>query len=53
VARGSWADASTFVVDYNEGPGLATYTLRMHFDGNRMLFEILGLGSVEGTLEQS
>jgi len=53
VARGSWVDASTFVVDYNEGPGLATYTLRMHFDGNRMLFEVLGLGSVEGTLEQS
>ena len=52
VGLGTWADASTFVVDYNEGPGLATYTLRMHFDGNRLLLEIPGLGSFEGTQEQ-
>jgi len=52
VGLGTWADPSTFVVDYNEGPGLATYTLRMHFDGNRLLLEIPGVGSFEGTLEQ-
>jgi len=52
LARGTWADASTFVVDYNdEGPGLAAYTLRMHFDGDRVLFEVLGLGSLEGRLQ--
>lgn len=51
-ARGTWADASTFVVDYNEGPGLAAYTLEMQFDGNQVLFEASGLVSLEGTLEQ-
>ena len=39
IARGSWADAQTFVIDYNEGPGLATYTFRLHFDGDKMIFE--------------
>ncbi len=52
IARGYWADGSTFVVDYNEGPGLAAYTMRMRFDGNRMLFEIPGLGSFESRPEQ-
>jgi hypothetical protein len=33
-------------------PGLATLTLRMRFDGNRVLFEVVGLGSFEGTLER-
>ena len=48
VARGSWIDETTFQVDYDEGPGLATYTMRMHFDGDRMLFEVPGFVSIEG-----
>ena len=52
VARGSWADASTFVVDYSEGPGLAAYMLRMRFEGDRMHFEVPGLGSFEARVER-
>ena len=52
VARGSWSDETTFKVDYDEGPGLATLTLRMRFDDDRVLFEVVGLGSFEGTLER-
>lgn len=52
IARGSWADTSTFVVDYNEGPGLATYMLRMLFDGDRVHFEVPGLGSFEARVER-
>jgi len=51
VARGRWADDHTFVVEYNEGPGLNSYTLRMCFEGNRVLFEI-GTLSLEGQLEK-
>jgi CubicO group peptidase (beta-lactamase class C family) len=53
VARGSWADASTFVIDYNEGPGLAAYAMRIRFDGDRVHFEILGLGSFEASVVDS
>jgi hypothetical protein len=52
VARGSWADASTFVVDYNEGPGLAAYMLWMRFEGDRVHFEVPGLGSFEARVER-
>jgi CubicO group peptidase (beta-lactamase class C family) len=52
MARGSWIDEATFEVDYSEGPGLVALTLRMHFDGNRVLFEVVGLGNFEGTLKQ-
>jgi hypothetical protein len=52
LARGSWADASTFVIDYNEGPGLAAYTMRLRFDGDRMDLEISGLGSFEALMER-
>lgn len=47
IARGVWADAQTFVIDYNEGPGLATYTLRLHFDGDEVIFEAAGLYRVK------
>ena len=45
VARGSWKDAETFSIDYNEGPGKAVYTLTLHFDGETLTFNITGLGS--------
>jgi CubicO group peptidase (beta-lactamase class C family) len=45
LARGVWRDADTFVIDYNEGPGLASYTLRLHFDGDEVVFDVPGLGS--------
>jgi hypothetical protein len=44
IARGTWADAATFVIDYNEGPGLAAYTFHLHFDGDQVFFEIPGVG---------
>jgi hypothetical protein len=44
LARGSWADAATLVIDYNEGPGLAAYTFRLHFDGDQVFFEVPGVG---------
>jgi hypothetical protein len=47
LARGHWADAQTFIIDYNEGPGLAAYTLRLHFDGDKLIFDAPGLGSFE------
>ena len=52
IARGTWVDAQTFVVDYNEGPGLAIYTLRMHFDGDRLIFEAPGLGRLEASMRE-
>ena len=44
LARGTWSDASTFVIDYNEGPGLASYTFHLHFEGDEVVFEVSGLG---------
>ena len=44
IARGTWADEATFVIDYNEGPGLAAYTFHLHFDGDQVFFDIPGLG---------
>jgi hypothetical protein len=49
LARGGWSDAQTFVIDYNEGPGLATYTLRFRFDDDKLIFEAAGLGSFEAS----
>jgi hypothetical protein len=51
-ARGGWEDASTFVIDYNEGPGLAAYTMRLQFDRDQLQFDVLGLGSFEARVEQ-
>jgi hypothetical protein len=44
IARGTWADAATFVIDYHEGPGLAAYTFHLHFDGDQVFFEVPGVG---------
>jgi CubicO group peptidase (beta-lactamase class C family) len=51
VATGYWEDDQTFIVDYVEGPGLATYPLRIRFDGDKMLFGFPGLGSFEGQVQ--
>jgi hypothetical protein len=45
LARGAWKDGNTFVIDYNEGPGLASYNFRIRFQGDKALFEIPGLGT--------
>jgi CubicO group peptidase (beta-lactamase class C family) len=47
LARGRWTDAETFVIDYNEGPGLAAYTLRLHFDRETLILDAPGLGRFE------
>jgi CubicO group peptidase (beta-lactamase class C family) len=52
VATGYWEDDQTFIVEYLEGPGLATYPLRIRFDGDQMLFEFPGLGSFEGRVQE-
>jgi CubicO group peptidase (beta-lactamase class C family) len=51
VASGYWEDDRTFIVDYLEGPGLATYPLRIGFEGDKMLFGFPGLGSFQGRPE--
>ncbi len=51
IARGSWSDAQTFSIDYNEGPGLAAYTFRLRFDGDKLVLEISGLGHFEADQE--
>jgi len=47
LARGHWADVQTFILDYNEGPGLAAYAIRLNFEGDRLIFQAPGLGSFE------
>ena len=51
LARGEWTDPQTFMIDYNEGPGLAAYTFYLRFDGDRMIFESPGLGRYEANRE--
>jgi hypothetical protein len=45
LARGGWKDGNTFVIEYNEGPGLASYNFRIRIQGDKVLFEIPGLGT--------
>jgi hypothetical protein len=52
LARGGWKNTQTFVIDYDEGPGLSTYMLRLHFEGDRVTLEVSGIGSLEARLEQ-
>ena len=44
IARGAWTDEDSFVIDYNEGPGMASYTLELQFNGDEVIFEVPGLG---------
>lgn len=52
IARGRWLDEQTFVVEYSEGPGLTPFTLNLRFNGNRVVFEIVGSASIEGTFTE-
>ena len=51
VARGTWIDSQTFVIDYNEGPGLAHYVFRLRFESDTVIFEAPGLRSLVGRME--
>jgi hypothetical protein len=51
-SRGSWIDASTFAVECDEGPGLAKYTIKLHFDGERLNFEVPGMMSLDASVDQ-
>jgi hypothetical protein len=48
LAKGGWTNTQTFVIDYNEGPGLAAFTLSLRFEGDRVLLDAPGLGRFEG-----
>jgi CubicO group peptidase (beta-lactamase class C family) len=48
IAKGAWTDAQTFTAEYYEGPGISYNRLVMRFDDDRLTFEIVGLGSLEG-----
>ncbi len=50
-ARGEWVDEQTFVIEYNEGPGLDLMLLRMRFESNQVKLEIAGESWV-GKMEQ-
>jgi CubicO group peptidase (beta-lactamase class C family) len=41
VSRGYWEDAKTFILEYNEGPGLNYYNLKLYFENNKVILEIL------------
>ena len=41
VSRGYWEDAKTFILEYNEGPGLKNYSLKLYFENNKVILEIL------------
>jgi CubicO group peptidase (beta-lactamase class C family) len=51
VATGYWEDDQTFIAEYVEGPGLATYPFQIRFDGDLMLFGFPGLGNFEGRVQ--
>ena len=41
VSRGYWEDDKTFILEYNEGPGLKNYSLKLNFENNKVILEIL------------
>ncbi len=48
IARGSWVDAQTLMVEMSEGPGLNNYTEEIRFEKNKVTLEITGFTQVEG-----
>jgi len=48
IAKGAWTDAQTFTAEYYEGPGISYNRLVIRFDADRLTFEIVGLGLLEG-----
>jgi hypothetical protein len=54
--RGEWADAQTFVLDYNQVASPNSMILSVHFDGERVTFQCpgfdrVGTVSIEGWQE--
>lgn len=49
LARGQWSDASIFLIECDEGPGLNSYTLRARFEISRVSLDIPGQRNLEGT----
>ncbi|HEX6129081.1 MAG TPA: serine hydrolase [Candidatus Limnocylindria bacterium] len=43
LARGSWTDATTFEAQIDEGPGIASYTLRLVVDERAVRLEVIGV----------
>jgi hypothetical protein len=41
LARGAWADDRTFVIEYNEGPGLSVYLIRLRFEPDEVELELI------------
>ena len=41
MSRGYWEDDKTFILEYNEGPGLKNYSLKLYFENNKVILEIL------------
>jgi hypothetical protein len=52
LARGGWQDPSTFVIDYDEGPGLAHYTFRFKFEGSTVAVDIVGVGTFTARMRE-
>ncbi|MCL5428609.1 MAG: beta-lactamase family protein [Chloroflexi bacterium] len=50
-ARAEWVDEQTFIIEYNEGPGLDLMFLWMRFEEDQVRLEIAGQNWV-GTMEQ-
>lgn len=44
MARGQWTAQNTFVIEYNEGPGFAVFTIKIVFEGERLVLELQGTG---------
>jgi len=56
LARGGWQEDRRFLIEYNEGPGLAYYLIYLQFDGKHLTFELQSPASgqswvLEGTSE--
>jgi CubicO group peptidase (beta-lactamase class C family) len=48
IAKGTWSDDHTFTIEYYEGPGISYNRLVLCFEDDKLVFEIVGLGSLEG-----
>jgi len=54
ISRGYWEDDKTFILEYNEGPGLKNYHLKLYFENNKVILKILSPASDAGfTIEGS
>lgn len=55
IAKGGWQEDGSFVIDYNEGPGLSVYSIHLRFTGDQVEFDINIPGyaghPVSGTIE--